>query len=412
MIDGLFWFFYFLGTRIYFIGIRILATIGHQGAWQRYKGSKSPVVILNETSPRKDVIWIHCASAGEFELIIPVIQQIKKQHPSFYLLVSFFSSSGYQYAMKKPISLVDAVCFLPDDSPWNACRWIKNWNPKLAIFAKHDYWGFYLKALKKNLVPTFLISATFSKKHKHWDVLYKYIFKNFNKIMVQDKFSLNLCENWKIPSVLTGDTRFDRVVQRYQEVHLKMNRSSKNSKESFPVCILGSIWPGDLKILHDVIIKYALDAIWLICPHKPDLKEMDSYYRKMGAIRIEDNSFHNITKPGIYIIQQIGVLFELYSRAHFAFIGGGYGKGVHNILEAAVWGIPVSSGFRIQNFPIYKDLVTAGLLNIIHNKEEFENFYRKNLKYSHEEFLKNSQKFFLQHYGASVKVFEEIKHYM
>lgn len=317
-------------------------------------------VFLNEKRP---VIWIHCSSLGEFEQGLPVAEQLKNNYPSHFLLITFFSPSGYSVQKNNPIA--NYVAYLPMDSKNNAANFLQIVQPKLAIFIKYEFWHYYLQALHTKKIPAILISAIFRKDQVFFNSFgefYRKILANFNYFFVQDETSKLLLENIGFSKnvAVTGDTRFDRVIEIANQ--FKSNNIIEKFCADDPIIIAGSTWSEDDKALHHFAIANK-HIKFIIAPHdieKERLNECLQFYPDAVLYSTYQNSIaeNNNKSYRTLVIDNMGMLSTLYKYATVAFIGGGFTEeGVHNTLEAAVYGVPVVFG------PVYDKYLEA--INLI-----------------------------------------------
>ncbi len=310
------------------------------------------------------VVWMHCASLGEFEQGRTIIEAIKKQNPETKILLTFFSPSGYEIRKNYPVA--DWVFYLPADSPGNAKKFIDTINPSQVIFVKYEFWYYFLRELKKQQIPTYLISATFREKQPFFSwygELFREMLFCFNKIFVQDKASALLLEGIDYKEYeVTGDSRLDRVaeIKKQAEKFPVLDTFSKDSK----VIICGSTWPADEKIISDFAKKNP-DFKIVIAPHQIDrnhLKEIADFFNFTEILFYSQNPENSkLKEANILIIDNIGMLSSLYSYGQLAYIGGGFGAGIHNILEAVVYEIPVVFGGNYHKFREAVDLIEEGV---------------------------------------------------
>lgn len=319
--------------------------------------SKYNQVFEKETRP---VIWMHCSSLGEFEQGLPLLEALKTRYPNYFFLVSFFSPSGFTVRQNHPA--VDFVCYLPIDSPKNAIDFLTIIKPQIAIFIKYEFWYYYLKTLKEKNIPVLLVSAIFREEQlffRWYGGFYKNILHFFNSIFVQDLNSKQLLASIRIDKNVfeTGDTRFDQVIK------IAKAHSSNNIIEQFcnnkKVIVAGSTWSEDDKCLHHYAIANP-NIQFIIATHEIEQERLDEcllFYP--NAILYSDfvNSIETnqpIKEYQSLVINNMGMLSALYRYATVAFIGGGFiDEGVHNTLEAAVYGIPVVFG------PVYDKYLEA-----------------------------------------------------
>lgn len=334
-------------------------------------GRKDTFAILSKSISKEDqVIWMHAASLGEFEQGLPIIEKLKIDFPSYKILVTFFSPSGYE--VKKNTSAANVVTYLPIDTLQNAKQFIALTNPKLAIFVKYEIWPNYLKILKEKEIPTVLVSAIFKKEQVYFKGYGSYMrkaLKTFTHIFVQNEGSEKLLASIQIKNTtVCGDTRLDRV----SEILERDNSLSfmNNFKNGRPCFVAGSTWPEDEAILIDYINNSPRNLKYVIAPHTiksekilglaGSILKKTALLSKIDAITINDYE--------VLIIDNIGMLTKIYSYADIAYVGGGFATGLHNTLEPAVFGIPVIIGPNYKGFKEAEDLVhEKGILPIADN---------------------------------------------
>ncbi len=304
-------------------------------------------VFLNESRP---VIWMHCSSLGEFEQGLPVAEKLKKIYPSHFLFITFFSPSGYSVQKNHPVA--NYVTYLPMDSKKNASKFLQIVQPKLAIFIKYEFWYFYLQELYTKKTPTLLVSAIFRQEQvffKWYGTFYQKILTNFSYFFVQDEASKILLESIGFNKMVavTSDTRYDRVLTIAKQ--FKNNKIIENFCGTDQVIIAGSTWSEDDKALHHFAIANK-NIKFIVAPHdieKERLAECLQFYPDAILYSTYQTSkTENDNKScKTLVIDNIGMLSSLYHYATIAFIGGGFTEeGVHNTLEAAVYGVPVVFG--------------------------------------------------------------------
>lgn len=338
------------------------------------EGRKTVIGTLQEKITTIDeTIWFHCASLGEFEQGVPIMEAIKKSKPNFKIVVSFFSPSGYE--IKKNTALADVVVYLPMDTPTNARRFIASLNPKLALFVKYEFWPNYLFELQKKKIPTLLVSGVFRENQlffKSYGGFMRNALTAFNHFFVQDENSENLLQGIGFKNVTTsGDTRFDRVSQQ-----IEMNNRLKFAEEfkGNSICIVcGSTWPEDEAVLLDYINAAPEHVKFIIAPHKIEAAKIEELRSKIVKKTILHSNISevNISEYEVLVIDCIGLLSKLYSYADIAYVGGAMGKtGLHNVLEPATFGLPIITGKNIEEFPEAVRLQSlAGLFSISTSNE-------------------------------------------
>lgn len=304
------------------------------------------------------VFWIHCASLSEFEQGRPLIEKFRQQFPTYKILLTFFSPSGYD--VRKDYKYADFVFYLPVDTPKNAEQFIKIVKPKLAVFVKYEFWHHYISLLKRKNIPIISISAIFRKHQPFFQSLgsafFRNMLSNFTYIFVQNDESVRLLKGIGITNCSkAGDTRFDRVYEVVQGAEeIPIAKLFKGDQKAF---VVGSCWPDDLEVLIPFINESQYQLKFIIAPHEIS----EEFIREIeGAI--QGNSIRyshatgNLEDYQVLIIDNIGLLSRLYRYGEFAFVGGAYGKGLHNILEAACYGIPILFGNK--HYEKFEEAVT------------------------------------------------------
>ena len=293
------------------------------------------------------IIWVHCASYGEFEQGLPIIIALKKTYPTNQIWVTFFSPSGYLHQKHHPD--VDFLSYLPLDGPASANKWMRMVQPKCILFIKYEFWYFYLKQAAVQKIPTFLVSAIFRPDQiffKSYGGFYRSMLPFFTGIFVQDFTSKKLISPLLKYThlAISGDTRFDRVL----DIEARKESIDWVSRlTNFKTIVAGSTWEQDHVMIESIMSNWA-QCNWVIVPHHVDaaaIKTCQSHFP--NSICLSEWLMHSNTmdKPMVLIVDQIGLLSNLYQYADIAFIGGGFTKdGIHNVLEAAVYGKPVIWG--------------------------------------------------------------------
>ncbi|MGI9543672.1 MAG: 3-deoxy-D-manno-octulosonic acid transferase, partial [Cyclobacteriaceae bacterium] len=293
-----------------------------------------------------ELVWFHCASLGEFEQGRPVIEAFRQTYPDLKILLTFFSPSGYE--IRKNYSGADYIFYLPIDTVSNARRFVNMTNPKLVIFVKYEFWYHYLTQLKKADIPVLLISAIFRKQQiffKPYGQLQRKLLRCFQHIFVQNQNSLDLLQGIGITSIsIGGDTRFDRVSD------VAKNASSLPLVESFigasPVMVVGSCWPDDMDVLIPFINSHQ-EVKFILAPHEMNETFFNQIEKKITrSMTRYTQVFEPPVNADVLLVDKVGLLSSLYQYGNYAFIGGAYGQGLHNILEAAAFGIPIFFGDR------------------------------------------------------------------
>lgn len=414
---------YHTSVSLYLLAARIAGLFSNKAALF-YNGRRGllssieQIMSVQEESYGKRY-WIHCASVGEFEQARPLIEKIKASEPSSNIVVTFFSPSGYE--LRKNYSLSNNVFYLPMDTLANAKKFIEYVKPNVAIFIKYEFWRNYLSVLKEQNIPTYLVSAIFRENQyffKWWGGNFRKMLKCFTHFFVQDCQSQLLLNSIGITNVsVVGDTRFDRVIEitRNNKIIAPLeifigneqsgelvNRQVKNQI----CCVAGSTWAPDEEFLLSFMKQYEqkqlgeatqgksrLMAKLIIAPHEVGeghIKKIEALFADYKVVKISDFSasvnepimqqnissiqqnqilakqeftraqIEKLTKAQVFIIDSIGILSAAYRYGNFAYVGGGFGAGIHNILEAATYGLPVVFGPKYQKFKEAVDLIELG----------------------------------------------------
>jgi 3-deoxy-D-manno-octulosonic-acid transferase len=328
-------------------------------------------------------IWIHCASLGEFEQGRPVMEKLRQSFPNHKIVLTFFSPSGYE--VRKNYTEADFVFYLPLDSHTNAVKWVSGIAPSLVLFVKYEYWHHYIKELAYHQIPILSVSAIFRSNQIYftsYGQFYRNILQRITHFFVQDTESKNLLEKAGITQVtVSGDTRFDRVLDIRKA---KKEYPAVNSfKGEATLMVAGSVWPEDMDILTTFINNHSLKFI--IVPHEINDRFMERIEKDIEKSCLRFSKIHgsNEQSADVLIIDNVGMLSSLYAYGDFAWVGGAYGQGLHNILEAAVYGCPVFFGNKNYNkFREARDLINLGgaaaIANYMELKEQFANFSEAN----------------------------------
>jgi 3-deoxy-D-manno-octulosonic-acid transferase len=336
--------------------------------------------IRNWNTAGKPVIWFHAASLGEFEQGRPLIDKIRENHPKYNILLTFYSPSGFE--IRKNYPGADLVMYLPMDTSYNARLFVKLVNPIATVFIKYEFWHFYLKELHQTKHPVFLISAIFRPGQAFFKWYGAWFRKNLQFIdyfFVQDKDSAHLLHQIALTNCkVSGDTRFDRVKTLSDSA--KDIEIARLFSDGHDCLVAGSTWPEDEEFLLRLINESDAKVRFIIAPH-----EITSYHINQLTSRItSDFVLYSRAKvqaeyidKQVLIIDNIGMLSSLYRYGRIAYIGGGFGKGIHNILEAAAFGIPVIFGPNFEKFREARELLSQGGAFNIKNYEDLRNVLNK-----------------------------------
>lgn len=374
---------YELFIILYNIGVWV-ASFFSKKVRTMWKGEHRTFRVLREKiDPNAMYIWFHAASLGEFEQGRPIMEAIRREHPGYKILLTFFSPSGYE--VRKNYDGADVVVYLPIDTKRNVRRFLRLTNPVMAFFIKYEFWSNYLHMLKERHVPTFSVSSIFRPNQ----IFFRAYGKGYGKVLycfthffVQNEESRDLLKSIGIDCVsVTGDTRFDRVLQirdAGKSLPIVENFVGGTAEERPHVFIAGSSWPPD----EDIFIRYFnehRDWKLIIAPHVIGDDHMKQILGKLErkTVRYTEATTENVVGAECLIIDCFGLLSSIYRYADVTYVGGGFGVGIHNVLEAAVWGKPVIFGPNNKNFQEAQGLLKAGGGFEITSYDDFVGVMRK-----------------------------------
>ncbi|AFK02570.1 Three-deoxy-D-manno-octulosonic-acid transferase domain-containing protein [Emticicia oligotrophica DSM 17448] len=361
---------------------------------------------------RGSLAWFHCASLGEFEQGRPVIEAFRAKYPAYKILVTFFSPSGYE--IRKNYAGADFIFYLPADTPSNARKFIEIVQPSIVYFVKYEFWRNYLTELERKQIPAISFSTIFRPNQfffKPYGRFYREILKKFKHILVQNQESFDLLKSIDIEQItLAGDTRFDRVKQIVDAK--KDIPIAERFKANRQVFMVGSAWQTDMEVLIPLMNSLQNDSnlTFVIAPHEIHREEINTWQKQIELKSICFSEVKDETQLNNYqvlIVDNIGMLSSLYQYADFAFIGGSFGKGLHNTLEAATFGMPIFFGNRAYHkFKEAVDLVRLGGAFAISSTEELAEILKdlRSNEVKKKESDKISQNYVLQNIGATEKV--------
>ncbi len=330
--------------------------------------------IAQKIGKNEQIAWFHTASLGEFEQGRPVIEEFRKQNPDFKILLTFFSPSGFE--IRKNYNQADYIFYLPIDTKANAQQFINLINPKIVFFVKYEFWYNYLTLLKKRNIPVYLFSAIFRADQiffKWYGSWYINVLQSFAHLFVQNETSKQLLETINIKNVtVAGDTRFDRVYSIVQQT--KVIPIAEKFKQTATVFIAGSTWQPDEEIIIRFINETTENLKFIIAPHEIHNTNIQRIVEtvKKPLIKYSEANDGNILDKTVLLIDNIGMLSSLYKYGEIAYIGGGFGVGIHNTLEAATFGLPVVFGTNYYKFQEAKDLIALKGAFSINHYDEFK----------------------------------------
>ena len=373
---------------IYFVlwGIAI-ASLFNEKVRKMWRGEREAFKILKQkVDPNAKYIWFHAASLGEFEQGRPLMERIRKDYPQYKILLTFYSPSGYE--VRKNYEGADIICYMPVDTRLNAIRFLRMVRPVMAFFIKYEFWSNFLHILKHRNIPTYSVSSIFREDQvffKWYGRNYAGVLKCFTRFFVQNEESKRLLEGIGITAVdVVGDTRFDRVLQIKEAAKqlpiceafrtgVASSQSADVPHHDFKVFVAGSSWPPDENIFIPFFNEHK-DWRLLIAPHviaEEHLKLILSLIKGKKVVRYTQTTPEEAAEADVLIIDCFGLLSSMYNYGDVAYIGGGFGVGIHNTLEAAVWNMPVIFGPNNKKFQEAQGLLKSGGGFEINTYEDF-----------------------------------------
>lgn len=373
---------------IYFVlwGIAI-ASLFNEKVRKMWRGEREAFKILKQkVDPNAKYIWFHAASLGEFEQGRPLMERIRKDYPQYKILLTFYSPSGYE--VRKNYEGADIICYMPVDTRLNAIRFLRLVRPVMAFFIKYEFWSNFLHILKHRNIPTYSVSSIFREDQvffKWYGRSYAGVLKCFTRFFVQNEESKRLLEGIGITAVdVVGDTRFDRVLQIKEAAKqlpiceafstgVASSQSAEVPHHDFKVFVAGSSWPPDENIFIPFFNEHK-DWRLLIAPHviaEEHLKLILSLIKGKKVVRYTQTTPEEAAEADVLIIDCFGLLSSMYNYGDVAYIGGGFGVGIHNTLEAAVWNMPVIFGPNNKKFQEAQGLLKSGGGFEINTYEDF-----------------------------------------
>lgn len=364
---------YEIVISLYTLGVAVMSLFNDK-VKKMWRGEREAFRVLrNSVDPGSRYVWFHAASLGEFEQGRPIMERLRREHPELKILLTFFSPSGYE--VRKNYEGADIICYLPLDTYFNARRFLNLVHPEVAFFIKYEFWWNYLHILKRRNVPVYSVSSIFRPNQvffRWYGRTYSNVLKCFTRFFVQNEVSRQLLAKLGITEVeITGDTRFDRVLQIKSQA--KSLPIVEAFRQDYKVFVAGSSWPPD----EDIFIKYFNgrdDWKLIIAPHVIGEDHLQQILSKLKgkAVRYTEATPESVADAKILIIDCFGLLSSIYGYGHVSYVGGGFGVGIHNVLEAAVWNIPVIFGPNNERFQEAQDLLASGGAHQIDGYQQFE----------------------------------------
>ena len=400
-------FLYNIFIHIYILALNLISPFNKK-VKTMLKGEKECFDRLQNLNSEDKVAWFHCASLGEFEQGRPLIEEVKKQFPEYKILLSFYSPSGYE--SKKNYALADYVVYLPNDTKSNAKKFVKKVNPDLIFFIKYEFWYNYISALKgRRLFQVSLILRQNQYFFSWYGKWFAKQLKNFEHFFVQNQQTANLLNKIGYKNVtISGDTRFDRVMT------IANNAKSFTEIEKFcegnqKIILAGSSWLADEKIIQQAVKN--LDIKLIIAPHVVGENHINEIQQLFPEAILYSELANNDKKSNILIINCIGILSNLYQYCDIAYIGGGFGVGIHNTLEAATFGKPICFGTNYHKFQEAIDLINLKAAYSISNQEELKQVLETllNNEKIYNQSAEASKDYVKTKIGACKKIIEHLK---
>ena len=335
---------------------------GHRDTWR----------ILRSQIGDRRYVWFHAASLGEFEQGRPLMERLRREHPEKRILLTFFSPSGYE--VRKNYEGADVVCYLPFDTPLNARKFVRLAKPEMAFFIKYEFWRNYIDVLYHQEIPVYSVSSIFRENQiffRPYGYKYARVLRRITHLFVQNEASRELLKRLGVTQVsVVGDTRFDRVIDiRRQARELPVAEAATRQGH---VIVAGSTWPPDEEILIPYFNRHP-DCRLILAPHvvsEDHLREIEQKLQR-PALRYSQATPESAAKADCLLIDGYGLLSSIYRYATVAYVGGGFGVGIHNVPEAAVYGVPVFFGPNNRKFREARELIEAGGCFEIHSADDF-----------------------------------------
>ena len=403
---------YNLAIYLYLLGVAVYSRFNEK-VRKMWRGERDAFRVLREkVDPKARYVWFHAASLGEFEQGRPLMERLRREHPEYKILLTFFSPSGYE--VRKNYEGADIICYLPLDTITNARRFLRIIRPEMAFFIKYEFWYNYLHILKHRGVPVYSVSSIFRENQvffKWYGRQYGRVLNCFTHFFVQNEVSRELLAKIGITKVtVVGDTRFDRVLQiRDAARQLPIVETFKHDAKVF---VAGSSWPPDEEIFTRYFNQHK-DWKLIIAPHvigEDHLRQIEKMLEGREIVRYtKAEASSRLGEADTLIIDCFGLLSSIYHYGDVAYVGGGFGVGIHNLLEAAVWDVPVFFGPNNQKFQEAQGLKQSGGFEI-HDYEEFArqmDHFTADARYLGEQGRQAGQ-YVKSRAGAADKIFSEV----
>ena len=366
---------YDICIAVYAAFIRLVSPFNRK-AKQWCDGRKGMMERLRKAvGDERNIVWIHVASLGDFEQGRPLVDYVKANYPDYKILLTFFSPSGYE--VRKNYPNADYVFYIPVDRERDVARFLDVVQPKVAIFVKYEFWLNMLTELGRRNIRTFIVSSIFRRNSIFFNRPFGGIWRKalgvFEQIFVQDEASKELLAEIGVENVVVaGDTRFDRVLTIAEKAErVEVVERFKGDKRLF---VAGSTWAPDEEILLP-LIKANPDVKFVVAPHEMDEHRIEHILHETKAVRYTECDGVELADMQVLILDTMGLLSRAYGSAEWAYVGGGFGAGIHNTLEAAVYGLPVAFGAKYHKFKEARDLIALGVGCSVKNEQELQSWF-------------------------------------
>jgi 3-deoxy-D-manno-octulosonic-acid transferase len=408
-------FLYSFGLYLYALLLQLVAPfIPKAAAWVAGRRELLPhieQVLATDATPR---LWVHCASLGEFEQGRPLIEGLRRQYPGHKIVLTFFSPSGYEVRKNWPGA--DYVFYLPLDTAENARRFVAAVRPALVFFVKYEFWYYFLRELRVRGIPAVVVAAIFRPNQiffRPWGGFFRQILAQLSHIFTQNEASAELLRGIGLTRVsVAGDTRFDTVVATASAPPRALPLVDAFVADQAPVLVAGSIWPEDMPALAPLMRKHARTMRFIVAPHEVSEAHLQEVEAAMPGltVRYSQATPASVADARLLLIDNVGLLSQLYRFGRFAYVGGAFGAGLHNTLEAAAFGLPVFFGPRYEKFQEAVELVELGCAFSVQSAHELESAFDKRY-YNEEARLKVqdiSLEYIHQHAGATNRILSQL----
>lgn len=393
--------FYTIGVNLYTFGVHV-ASIWSSKAKKWVNGRKNVWNEISTFEAGDHVYWFHCASLGEFEQGRPLMEEIKaKEHCQ--IVVTFFSPSGYE--VKKDYNGADLVVYLPKDSKKNASRFLGLINPTHVVFIKYEFWANYILECKNREIPIYSVAALFRKDQVFFTAyggFMRKILKSFSRIFVQNTASQELLASIDIESEICGDPRYDRVMRNAASV--ESYDDIENFCKGKKVLICGSIWADDLRVIQNQL-SILKDWKVIVAPHEISEQFVSKIETGIRLSSIRYSEMSNYDMQDLLIIDNVGMLMNVYQYGDMAFVGGGFKTGLHNILEPAAFGLPVIFGDQFEKFPEAFEFIEGGIGFSVENEDSFVRVFSE---LSTTDFTQKVKEFMESRRGATEAILKDL----